>query len=133
MRTSILFIVITGGKKERKIQPPLSTLSIWETNTCLRKQPPPSIYITLPITINRHGHNSVPSPSLQPPPPPSHLPLHCDCHCYWYATQPSHLVSQATATPMRAYAGRNPNHPRLRHTDPFDPTERRVSGLSLCP
>lgn len=35
-------------------------------------------------------------PSL---PPPSHLPLHCDCHCYWYATQPSHLVSQATATP----------------------------------
>lgn len=43
-----------------------------------------------------------------------------------YATQPSRLVSQAAATAMRANAGRNPNHPRLRHTDPFDPTERRV-------
>lgn len=64
--TAILFIVITGGKKERKreLQPPLSTLSVWETNIYLRKQPPPPIYLTtLPITINRHGHNSVPSPS----------------------------------------------------------------------
>lgn len=47
--------------------------------------------------------------------------------------QSSHLVSQAAATHEGIHAGRNPNQPRLRHTDPFDPTKRPASGLSLCP
>lgn len=147
MRTPILFIVITG-ERERKTQRD----SIAATNDLLLSVYPSgkqtftqtastiNMYITaLSLTANRHGHKfstlttttititTITTPSLP------HLPLHRDCHCYWYATQPSHLISQAAATPMRAYAGRNPNHPRLRHTDPFDPTERRVSGLSLCP
>lgn len=132
MRTPILFIVITEGEKKRnsEIQSSLPMtyyrLSIWETSIYAN-----SLYYQyiLPLfPLLRHGHNSIPLPLPISPLQPSlpHLPLHRDCHCYWYATQPSHLISQATATPMKAYADRNPNHPRLRHTDPFYPSERRV-------
>lgn len=130
MRTPILLHRDHWGKEGRgkhKTQPLLSTLlCLEETNVYLRKKKiPPKCISPLFLLLDRdtRSYNSVPS-STSPLHPPTITSFHRDCHCHWCT--PRNLVSQAAATAMRANAGRNPNHPRLRHTDPFDPTERRV-------